>query len=147
MLQGQEKEFRGQNAFQDLESLKIKIEKVILPSGYFKVLIDGVMKFRCISKSYVVTSSTQKLIASVIITKNLLPSANVNSVYLPKKMYEHLLSFAAVSTLTKVSDILSFCRNLSNECLDDCVSKTVLVKMAVNALEQYLDGNQSQRRG
>ena len=44
-----------------------------------------------------------------------------------------------MSSLTEVSNILAFCKSLSNECLDDCVNKTVLVKMAVNALEQYLD--------
>ena len=59
--------------------------------------------------------------------------------YLAKKMYEHLLSSISVSTLTEVSNILAFCKSLSNECLDDCVNKTVLVKMAVNALERYLD--------
>ena len=44
-----------------------------------------------------------------------------------------------MSTLTEVNNILAFWKSLSNECLDDCVNKTVLVKMAVNALEQYLD--------
>ena len=63
----------------------------------------------------------------------------MNSVYLLKKMCKHLLSSASVSTLTKVSNTLAFCENLSNKSLNGCVSKTVLVKMAVNALEQYFD--------
>ena len=139
LLQEQEKKFKEQDAFQDLESLKIKIEKAILPSGYFKLLKDDAVEFYCISKSYTDISSAPKLIASIIITENLLTSAYVDSVYLAEKMYEHLLSSVSVSTLTEVSNMLAFCKNLSNKCLDDCVNKTVLVKMAVNALEQYLD--------
>ena len=139
MLQEQEKQFRKQDAFQDQESLKIKIEKARLPSDYFKVLKDNAMEFYCISRNCTDTRSAPKLIASIIITENLLPSAYVYSVYLSKKIYEHLFSSASVSTLTKVSYILAFCKNLSNECLDDCVNKTVIVKMTVNALEQCLD--------
>ena len=116
--------------------MKIKIEKTILSSGYFKVLKDDAVEFHCISKSYADISSAPKLIASVITTENLLPSAYVDSVYLAKKMYEHLLSSVSVSTLTELSDVLAFCKGLLNECWDDCVNKTVLVKMAVNALEQ-----------
>ena len=63
----------------------------------------------------------------------------MDSVYLAKKMCEHSLSSVSVRTLTEVNNILAFCKSLSNECLDDCVNKTALVKMAVNALEQYLD--------
>ena len=84
-MQEREKKFREQDAFQDLESLKIKIEKAILPSGYFEVLKDDAVEFHCISKSYTDISSAPKLIASVIITENLLPSAYVDSVYLAKK--------------------------------------------------------------
>ena len=125
LLQEQEKQFREQDAFQDLESLKIKIEKAILPSGYFKMLKDDAVEFHCISKSCTDISSTPKLIASIIITENLLPTAYVDSVYLAKKMYKHLLSSVLVSTLTEVSNIPAFCKSLSNECLNDCVNKTV----------------------
>ena len=51
-------------------------------------------------------------------------------------MHKHLFSSASVSTFTQVCSILAFCKNLSNDCLDDCVSKTVLVKMAVDDFEQ-----------
>ena len=44
-----------------------------------------------------------------------------------------------MSTLTEIHYIIAFCKNLSNDWLDDCVNKTVLGKMAVNILEQYLD--------
>ena len=140
MLQKQEKQFRKQDAFQDQESLKIKIEKTRLLFDYFKVLKDNnTMEFHCISRNCTDTRSAPKLIASIIITENLLPSAHVYSVYLSKEIYEHLFSSASVSTLTKDSYILAFCENLSNKCLDDCVNKTVLLKMTVNALEQCLD--------
>ena len=111
----------------------------MLPFGYFKVLKDDVMEFCGISRRCINTSSGPKLIASIIITENLLPCAYVFSVYLLKKMYKHVFSFASVSTLIEVCFILAFCRNLSNDRLDDCVNKTVLVKTAVNDFEQYLD--------
>ena len=74
------------------------------------MLKGDAVEFHCISKSYTDISSAPKLIASIIITENLLPSAYVDSVYLAKKMHEHLLSsvFVSVSTLTEVSNILVF---------------------------------------
>ena len=110
MLQEQEKQFRERDAFQDQKSLKIKIEKAMLHSAYFKVLKDDAVELHCISRSCTDISSAPKLIASIIITENLLPSAYVYSVYLPKKMYEHLLSFASESTLTEVCLFLLFVR-------------------------------------
>ena len=105
----------------------------MLPSGYFK---DDAMEFHRLSRSCTNTGSAPKLIASIIITENLLPSGYV---YFPKKMYKRIFSSALVSTLREVSYILAFCKNLSNDCLDDFVNKTVLVKTSVDALEQYLD--------
>ena len=75
LLQEQEKQFREKNAFQDQESLRIKIEKAMLLSGYFKVLKNDSMEFQCLSRSCADASSAPKLVASIIIAENVLPSA------------------------------------------------------------------------
>ena len=69
----------------------------------------------------------------------MLPNAFVDSVHLPKKMYEHLLSSSSVNSQTKVCNILAFCKNLFNECLEDCVNETVLVEIAVMVFENYFN--------
>ena len=39
---------------------------------------------------------------------------------------------------TEVCNILAFCKNVHNECLEDCVNKTV-VEIAVNVPEKYFN--------
>ena len=54
-------------------------------------------------------------------------------------MYDHLLSSSAISSLTEISNVLAFCKSMSKEFLDDHINKIMLVKVALNALQQYLD--------
>ena len=78
-------------------------------------------------------NSAPKLIASIIITEDLIPNAYVDSVHLPKKVCEHLLSSSSVSTQAEVCNILAFCKNVS----EDCIQKNIFVEIAVNALKKY----------
>ena len=71
----------------------------------------------------------------------MIPNAFVESVYLPKKMYKHLLSSSSVNSRTEVCNILAFCQNLCNKCLEDCVNKTVVIEIAVNVLEKYFNSS------
>ena len=74
--------------------------------------------------------------ASIIITKNLNPNAFVDSVHLPKKMYKNLSSFSSMNSQTEFCNILAVCKNVFNECLEDCINKIVLVEIAVNILKK-----------
>ena len=100
---------------------------------------DDAVEFYCISKNFTNVNSAPKLIASIIIFKNLVLSAYVDSVHLPKNMYEHLLSSSSVCTQTEVCNILAFCKNASKECLEDCVQKNIFVEIAVNAFEKCIN--------
>ena len=44
-----------------------------------------------------------------------------------------------MNSQTEVCNILAFCKNVFDECLEDCVNKTVLVKIAINILEKYFN--------
>ena len=44
-----------------------------------------------------------------------------------------------MNSQTEVGNILAFCKNVYNECLEDCVNKTVVVEIAVNVLEKYFN--------
>ena len=44
-----------------------------------------------------------------------------------------------MNSQTEVCNILAFCENVFNECLEDCVNKTVLVKIAINIIEKYFN--------
>ena len=98
------------------------------------------MNFIAFKKNCSDVRSAAKLIALSIITANLIRNAFVDSVHLPKKMYEHLLSSSSVNSQREVCNILAFCKNvgLFNECLEGSVNKTVL-KIAVNVLEKYFN--------
>ena len=73
--------------------LKVKIDEAVLPFGYFKVLKENEpIEFHCIFGSDFDTGFAPKLISSVIITDNLLLSAYVDSVFVPKEMYKHLIN-------------------------------------------------------
>ena len=138
LLQEQEK-FKEQDAFQDLASLKIKIGETVLPSGYLKAFKNDSIEFHCISRTCADASSAPKLLASLIIPENLVPCAYVDSIFLPNVMYDHLLSSSAIRSLTEISNVLAFCKSMSKEFLDDHINKIMLVKVALNALQQYLD--------
>ena len=92
---------------------------------------EDAVKFHCISKNCANVSFAPKLIAPIIITKNLISNAYVDSVHLPKNMYEHLLSSSSVCTILK-QKFATFLK----ECLEDCVQKNIFVEIAVNALEK-----------
>ena len=59
--------------------------------------------------------------------------------HLPKKMYKNLLSFSLVNSQTEFCNILAVCKHVFNECLEDCVNKTVLEEIAVNVLKKYFN--------
>ena len=40
---------------------------------------------------------------------------------------------------TEVCNIFAFCKNVCNECLEDCVNKTVVVEIAANVLEKHFN--------
>ena len=84
-------------------------------------------------------NSAAKLIASINITENLISNAFVDSVHLPKKMYKHLSSSSSVNSQIEICNILAFCKNVFNECLEDCINKTVLGEITVNVLEKYFN--------
>ena len=94
-----------------------------------------------LSKNCTDIDTAAKLIASIINTENLIPNAFVDSVHLPKKMYEQLLSSFSVGSQTEICNILAFWKNVFNECLEDCVNKTVLVEIAVNVFEKFFNSD------
>ena len=74
-----------------------------------------------LSKNCTDVNSAAKLIASIIITENLLPNAFVYHVY--------------------SMQLLAFCKNAFNEYLEDCVNKTVLVEIAINVLKIFFNSD------
>ena len=54
-------------------------------------------------------------------------------------MYKHLLSSSSVNRQTELCNVLAFFKNVCNECLEDCVNKTVVEEIAVNVLEKYFN--------
>ena len=77
----------------------------------------------CFSKNCTDVNSAAKLIASIIITKNLIPNVFVDSVHIPKKIYKHLLTSSSMNSQTEICNILAFCKNVFNEWLEDWVNK------------------------
>ena len=94
-----------QDSFQDLESLKIKMDNAVLPSDHFKLIRDDAVNFIAVQKVALVSTLLQNL--SIIITKNLILNAFVDFVHLSKKIYEHLLSSFSVNIQTEVCNILA----------------------------------------
>ena len=100
---------------------------------------DDICEFHCFSKNCTDVNSAAKLIASTIITENLILKAFIDSVHLSKKLYEYLLSSSSVNSQTEVCNVFAFCKNVFNECLEDCVNKTLLIEIAVNVLKEYFN--------
>ena len=44
-----------------------------------------------------------------------------------------------MNSQTEFCNILAVCKNVFNECLEDCVNKIVLVEIAVNVLKKYFN--------
>ena len=122
-----------EDSFLDLEFLKIKIDNTVLPSDCLNCS-KMCCKFHCFSKNCADVNSAAKFTASIIITKNLIPNAFVDSVHIPEKIHEHSLSSSSVNSQIEVCSTLAFCKNVFNECLEDCVNKTVLAEIAVDVL-------------
>ena len=85
-----------QDSFQDLESLKIKIDNAVLPSDHFKLFRNDAVNFIAVQKVALVSTLLQNL--SIIITKNLILNAFVD---------QHLLSFSSVNSQTEVCNIFA----------------------------------------
>ena len=79
----------------------------------------------------------KQILCYTVITENLIPNALVDSVHLPKKIYEDLLSYFSMSSQTEVRNILAFARMYFDEYLEDCVNKTIKVEIVFNDLEKF----------
>ena len=85
-----------------------------------------------------IATQLPKLIASVLISDDLNISAFVDCVPLSSKLFDHLLASTSFHTITKICNILAFCKNMSKENFQDIQDEKLLIKLAINVLARCI---------
>ena len=123
-------------AFDDFSTLKQKIQREVLPSGFITDFLDD-----CIWFYYIVYSSDQNdsptIDASVKVSTNLEITAFVKSSRLPSSMYDSLLSCSKVSTVSEISNVLALCKSLCTNTYHP-QSNSNLILLIIQLLEKYI---------
>ena len=116
-------ELKNCNNFNLLSDV-IKVEKEHSIQFHYICCSDGI-------------DTVPSLMASIIIREDLSLDAFVNSVLLPKEMYKHLMTKDRVSTLTEISNVIAFCKNLGNDLKSQHTDNISCINLAISALKQF----------
>ena len=109
----------------------------------FNILSDviNVEKEHSIQFHYICCSdgidTVPSLMASIIIREDLSLDAFVNSVLLPKEIYKHSMTKDSVSTLTEISNVIAFCKNLCNDFKSQHTDNISCINLAISVLKQF----------
>lgn len=124
------------DSIKDFASMKEKLQNRTLPDGYIMYDRADSIQFHYLESSEDLSVSP-KLLASVIVKKNLEVGVFIKSTAVPRKLYNHLLKSKCLQSVFELSNILSLCKTLSHEELlssDD----TVHLDMASSHLQRYV---------
>lgn len=105
--------FIHQDTVSDLESLKRKILDEKIPSGYVTVTGDTYLRFHYINSPESVDEAP-RLLASVVVTKDLEVTPFIGSFMLPSETYSHLISSKHLKSSSDLTNILALCKALAD---------------------------------
>ena len=83
------------------------------------------------------------LMASVVVHEDMTVKAFVDSTFLQRKMYGHLMELDTISRMTEVSNILAFCKNLCDDLQYKSMKNNSCIDLAISALKQYKNDDSS----
>ena len=107
-----------------------------MPEGYVFVSKINYCSFHLLEQHDDIFISP-KLLASVIITKELKVSAFTLSMPLKEDIFIHLLNNRKVVNLTDLSNILAICKNVAFKTKNVC-QKSYLIDIAITSSKQYM---------
>ena len=74
---------------------------------------------------------------SVVVHEDMMVKTFLDSAFLQKKMYGHVMELDTISRLTAVSNILAFCKNLCDDLQYKSMKNNSCIDLAISALKQY----------